>query len=79
MAMKKSVANDRQIGGEHYKGFPIEHWDFVQIHKMPYMEAQIFKYVFRWRQKDGLADLEKARHFLEKLIEFEKASGNWEE
>lgn len=71
----KSKANSRQVGGSHYKGAPIEHWDFVMLHKMPYMEAQIFKYVLRWRAKNGLADLEKARHFLDKLIEFEKENG----
>ena len=79
MAAKKTVANDRQVGGTHYQDAEFQHWDFVQMHKMPYMEAQIFKYVLRWRQKDGLADLEKAQHFLEKLIEFEKASGDWNE
>jgi hypothetical protein len=36
------------------------------------MEAQIIKYVMRWRSKDGIIDLVKAQHFLEKLIEWEK-------
>jgi hypothetical protein len=65
------TANERQVGDSHYKGFPIEHWDFVLMHKMPYMEAQIFKYVLRWKEKNGLEDLRKAKHFLEKLIEYE--------
>ena len=73
MVNKKSRANDRQVGGNHYKA-EFEHWDFVLMHKMPYMEAQIFKYVLRWREKDGVEDLEKAKHFLEKLIEWEKAN-----
>jgi len=68
------VANEEQVGGEHYKGKPVEHWDFVLMHKMPYMEAQIFKYVLRWRDKGGIADLHKARHFLAKLIEWEENS-----
>ena len=62
-------ANDRQIGGSHYKGQPVEHWDFVMMHEIPYMEAQIIKYVMRWREKGGRKDLEKAQHFLQKLIE----------
>jgi hypothetical protein len=65
------TANEHQVGNTHYKGFPIEHWDFVLMHKMPYMEAQIFKYVLRWKEKNGLEDLRKAKHFLEKLIEYE--------
>jgi hypothetical protein len=61
-------ANTRQVGGSHYQK-PIQHWDFVIANGIPYLEAQIMKYVFRWREKNGLQDLEKARHFLDKLIE----------
>lgn len=67
------AANQRQIGGTHYKGKPIEHWDFVLMHNIPYMEAQIMKYVMRWRDKNGVDDLRKAMHFLEKLIEWQGA------
>jgi hypothetical protein len=65
------TANDRQVGATHYQGEKIQHWDFVLMHKMPYMEAQVFKYVLRWKEKNGLEDLRKARHFLDKLIEYE--------
>jgi hypothetical protein len=68
-------ANDRQVGGDHYKA-EIQHWDFVLMHNMPYMEAQIFKYVLRWRDKGGIRDLKKAKHFLQKLIEWEKEHGS---
>jgi hypothetical protein len=36
------------------------------------------KYVTRWRQKGGVEDLRKARHYLDKLIELETndATGN---
>jgi Protein of unknwon function (DUF3310) len=63
-----SKANKRQIGGKHYQKF-IQHWDVVLANSIPYMEAQIMKYVMRWREKDGVHDLKKAQHFLEKLIE----------
>ncbi|HEY1248008.1 MAG TPA: DUF3310 domain-containing protein [Nitrososphaera sp.] len=65
-------ANERQVGGDHYQGASVQHWDFVLMHQIPYMEAQIIKYVMRWRSKDGIIDLVKAQHFLEKLIEWEK-------
>ena len=64
-------ANETQVGGGHYKGEPIEHWDFVMMHNIPYMEAQIIKYAMRWRSKGGIEDLRKARHFIDKLIEVE--------
>ena len=62
-------ANARQVGGKHYQTGAVQHWDFVHMHKIPYMEAQIIKYVMRHQAKNGLEDLEKAKHFLEKLIE----------
>jgi hypothetical protein len=73
--MKKLTTNpnQRQVGGDHYKS-KMQHWDFVIENDMPYMEAQIFKYVLRWRTKGGLQDLRKAQHFLEKLLEVNK---NW--
>lgn len=61
-------ANDRQVGGAHYKR-GIQHWDYVLSKDMPYLEAQVVKYVERWSEKNGLQDLEKAGHFLQKLIE----------
>jgi len=65
-----SEANKRQIAGTHYNK-PIQHWDLVIANGIPYMEAQIIKYVMRHREKNGVQDLEKAAHFLEKLIEVE--------
>lgn len=64
-------ANDRQVGGEHYRS-PIQHWDYVLANDIPYLEAQIIKYITRHKKKNGLQDLAKAHHFLDKLIEVEK-------
>lgn len=68
------VANEEQVGGAHYKGKPIEHWDFVLMHNIPYLEAQVIKYMMRWRKKNGIEDLRKAHHFIDKLIETELAA-----
>jgi hypothetical protein len=61
-------ANDIQVGGNHYAS-EMQHWDYVLANDIPYLEAQIIKYVTRWKQKDGMEDLIKATHFLMKLIE----------
>lgn len=67
-----SDPNDRQVGGNHY-ATKIQHWDYVVANDLGYFEGQITKYVTRWKKKNGLEDLEKARHFLDKLIEVTKA------
>lgn len=65
-------ANDRQVGGSHYKS-NLQHWDWVASNDLDYFQGQITKYVARWKLKNGLQDLYKARHFLDKYIELEQA------
>ena len=64
-------ANKRQVGGNHYQN-QIQHWDWVFSNELDYFQGQITKYVARWRHKNGVEDLEKALHFLEKYIELQK-------
>lgn len=61
-------ANDRQVAGDHYCG-KMQHWDLAADRSYDYFQGQITKYVDRWKKKNGLIDLEKAMHFLEKYIE----------
>jgi Protein of unknwon function (DUF3310) len=61
-------ANDRQVNGDHYKS-QYQHWDLVILTSMGYLAGNSTKYVARWRKKNGIEDLKKAKHYLEKLIE----------
>lgn len=62
-------ANAVQVGGSHYGLDAFQHWDVVVKFGLDYFQGQITKYVFRWRSKNGVQDLLKAKHFLEKYIE----------
>jgi Protein of unknwon function (DUF3310) len=64
-----SKANEQQVGGSHYKGSTIEHWDLVVLLGLDYFQAQITRYLYRWRKKNGMEDLRKAQHYLTKYIE----------
>jgi hypothetical protein len=69
-------ANNKQIGGAHYqvkKAGAVQHWDYCDANDVPYLESACTKYVLRWREKNGLQDLEKALHYLEKRIESQLA------
>lgn len=68
-----SEQNKIQIGGDHYKTGGEEHWDRVSRLDLDYFQGQITKYVERWKKKNGVQDLEKARHFLDKYIELNTA------
>jgi len=62
-------ANQNQVGGTHYKSKAIQPWDYIAANELGYFEGNIVKYVSRWKDKGGLDDLRKARHYLDKLIE----------
>ena len=62
------TANERQIGGDHYRS-EYQHWDFIEDNGIGYLEGCATKYATRWRSKDGLKDLEKALHYVDKLME----------
>jgi len=52
----------------------IECWDYILSHKMGFLEGNIIKYITRYKQKNGKADLLKAKEYLNKLIDdYEKA------
>ena len=64
-----------QIGGDHYKGMAIQPMQYSLLNGMDAAHHTIIKYVSRFRDKGGIQDLEKAKHVLDILIEFEKTKG----
>ena len=63
------AANKEQFGGSHYKTLAIQPWDYIIQNNLGFLEGNVIKYVTRWKDKEGVQDLKKARHFLDKLIE----------
>lgn len=71
----KQIGNvfDKQIGGSHYKNMPIQPIEFIMKNNLGFCEGNIIKYICRYKEKNGLQDLEKAKHYIEMLIEREAA------
>lgn len=65
----------KQVGGDHYRDLAIQPIEFIVANDIPYREANVIKYVTRWRSKNGVEDLRKARHYLDMLIEEETERG----
>lgn len=65
-------ALNKQVGGNHYKRFKIQPVEFINENNLSYMQGNVIKYVVRYPFKNGIADLEKAKHYIEMLIEFER-------
>lgn len=68
-------ALDTQIGGDHYTKLKIQPMEYSMANKLDACQHTVIKYVTRFRDKGGIADLEKAKHTIDLLIEIEKKSG----
>lgn len=65
-------AFDTQVGGDHYKNMAMQPMEFIVMNDIPFLEGSVIKYVVRWKFKNGVEDLKKARHYLDILIELEE-------
>lgn len=61
-----------QVGGAHYKDMKVQPVEYIHANGIGYFEGNVIKYVSRWREKGGTADLEKAKHYIDLLIELER-------
>lgn len=64
-----SKTKETQVGGNHYKNMAIQPTEYITKNGLGYIEGNIIKYISRYRSKNGLEDLEKAKHYLEMLME----------
>lgn len=68
-------ALDVQIGGGHYKDFPIQPAEFCEVNGIGFLPGCIIKRICRWEAKDGIKDLEKAKHEIDLMIAIRKKHG----
>jgi hypothetical protein len=64
-------ATDHQVAGDHYKKLKIQPIEYILANEMQFCEGAIIKYISRWRDKGGIEDLRKIKHFCDFLIENE--------
>lgn len=64
---------DTQVGGNHYSGYKIQPIVFIAENGLDFFQGSVLKYILRYKKKNGIQDLEKARHYIDMMIEMEKA------
>jgi len=74
-------ANEKQVGGDHYKNMGVEPWDVVDTwplyQRIGYYRGGALKYIMRMGGKDEEAqEIGKGIHYLEKLLEVLKEQRN---
>lgn len=70
-------ANATQVGGDHYASKAVQPWEAMEAwmtHEQfsGFLRGNAIKYLARCDDKGGIEDLKKARHYLDKLIEFKE-------
>jgi hypothetical protein len=60
-----------QEGGDHYKSKAIQPVVYIHANKLGFCEGNVVKYITRYKEKNGIEDLKKAKHYIELLIEME--------
>jgi len=63
---------DIQVGGDHYKKMPIQPLEFIAKNGLDFFQGNVLKYVIRYKFKNGIEDLKKARHYIDMMIELEE-------
>lgn len=56
---------DVQIGGDHYKKAAIQPVQYTVANCMAPCEMNIIKYISRYKDKNGVEDLRKVRHYID--------------
>ena len=63
---------DKQVGGTHYERMKIQPVEFIMANDIGYFEGNVIKYICRYKHKNGIEDLEKAKQYIDFLIKKEK-------
>ncbi|ALV25076.1 putative protein (DUF3310 domain) [Campylobacter iguaniorum] len=58
-----------QVGGDHYAKMTIQPIEFIIGNQLDFCQGNIIKYICRYKDKNGLEDLQKAKHYIDILIE----------
>jgi hypothetical protein len=74
--MENQKAIDTQVGGGHYKDMKIQPIQYTLANNLGFCEGNIIKYISRYKNKNGVEDLMKAKHYIELLMEQYKKESN---
>lgn len=66
-----------QVAGNHYKNRIIQPVEYCEANRLGACESAVVKYITRWRDKGGLEDLNKVKHYVDLLIETEQKYHGW--
>jgi len=63
--MERIFPLTRQEGGDHYKKYKIQPYEFISSNNLSFFQGNVIKYVIRYKDKNGTEDLKKIIHYCE--------------
>ena len=66
-------SSEKQVGGKHYLKYKIQPVEFIIKNNIGFVEGNIIKNILRFKEKGGDLDLEKAKHYIELLMDSTKS------
>jgi hypothetical protein len=72
---QKMNSLDKQVDGSHYKDMPIQPVQYIHANAMGYLAGNVVKYISRHKAKGGAADVRKAIHYCELILQLEYGDG----
>jgi hypothetical protein len=66
-------SSKKQVGGNHYLKYTIPPVEFIIKNNIGFVEGNVIKYILRFKEKGGVQDLLKAKHYIELLIDSTKS------
>ena len=76
---EKVFPQEKQIGGNHYKSFYIQPYEFISKNNLSFFQGNVVKYVCRYLNKNGVEDLQKIIHYCQLEIKKMKDMENKKE
>lgn len=69
------VGKTGQVGGSHYSRLKIDPYEYSMQNELNPLQMNAIKYITRYNFKNGIEDLKKAKHTIDRLIEYEEQKG----
>lgn len=60
-----------QVGGDHYRSMAIQPVEFIERNGLDFLAGNVVKYVSRHKTKNGAADIRKAMHYCQLILELQ--------
>ena len=74
--LERAFPSLTQVGGNHYKKHKIQPYTFIAENNLSFFQGNVIKYVMRYKEKNGIEDLNKIIHYCQ--LEIEKLRNSWD-